>query len=263
MALDAADKFCSVARQGVECDRENRYHALEWLQYADLQQRNFPASMHDLNRMNSIYMEMRRRKEDGKFGGEYSAWLYRMYARQQMATLNLNVEPDGLFDVSTATSATHLLPPPIWNTEPKDLYWKTFSESGALLARVSRLAVESPSRFKNVTEVESLIHSRFLDLQKASANISYVGTLVVIDYRQAVGIWEYLVKNNTQTGLANLKEAARLEMGNVQNSDSPTLPVIPALETYAMYLDFFNQSGAPYWQYSRSRWHYRTQWQMK
>lgn len=93
------------------CDAANRYHSLEWLHYAYLQQGKFKSAQQLLEEMEKI----------AKIENEntYYFWLYRMRARQILSTKNFK--------------PIKSLPKPLIETS-SDKDWAAYSECGLLLA---------------------------------------------------------------------------------------------------------------------------------
>lgn len=231
-AVAAADSFCAATKQGPLCDLDNRYHALEWRQYSSLQMGNINVAMQDLSRVIDITQDAEKLLE----------WKYRMYARQQIMQLDSDVAP----------FQSDSLPTPM--TMDTGVFWKAYSESGALVAKTARLAKKYKGDRLMLAEIRGEVEVRFQKLIGFKVADKYVAKLVEIDYYQARGM---LAEGygNPSLALQEFRRAADLELGNIKVADSPTLPVIPALETLALfYQSIGSQNAEATWKLLHDKW---------
>lgn len=204
MALKAADSYCSAIGGGIDCDFDNKYHALEWHHYSLLQLRD-PSSIADVKRIIVA-------SDTNKL---YSDWRYRMQARQQAVQPTVKIFSS--VDVSELKGT--------------NAFWDAYTESGALVAQ----ALHRSATHKQIPDLTS----RFKSLLNTTITMKYVNTQVSIDSMQYMGL--RLLSLNDKSGLDWLKRAADAEEHNAKDADSPTLPIVPAMETYAVHLKMFGK----------------------
>jgi hypothetical protein len=179
-------------------------------------------------------------------GDAYIAWLYRLYGRQQSSDPSVEIQ---VFEKASGP----LLPPIIYNRmDPAgslDSFWNAYSESGAIVGRVSRLAYQYGNQKKKskkkdllfmtkelCDELENLVTARYTALKAAVSNTPYISTVIDIDASLVKGMILFDMRGDKTTGLSLLKIAADLEFGNEKTTDSPTLPIVSALDTYIGYM---------------------------
>lgn len=184
-----------------------------------------------LNLWESVHDDMQQMIKICKFPGNstYIDRMYRMYARQQMAQLNLDMLPF-LQDVIPATI--------IDKNITGEIFWRAYSESGMIVAKISRIITKISDGLFNMTLIPELklqVEDRLTKLKELTEGMPYIQTLVTIDEQQILGMLA-IQMGDSVGGLAMLAAASELELNNVKDSDSPTLPIVPALETYASYL---------------------------
>jgi hypothetical protein len=241
-AVSVSDRYCNGVGEGPKCDAENRYHALEWRHYALLQLRRGKDARRDLDRINMIAAE------DPSL---FSEWQYRMFARQQILEL----------DKSVAPFTTDALPRSlVQNGTGAAIYWKAYSESGALAAKCAQLARKYTGNAKRLDRLETELSQRFSAILDKVMDAPYIYNLVMIDLYQCKG-WIGQKRGDYPSDVAaSFNTAAQLEMDNKATSDSPTLPVLSGLEALGMYLvDMGGQFEAEkIFRMSDARWSYRT-----
>ncbi|GFR46258.1 hypothetical protein Agub_g7810 [Astrephomene gubernaculifera] len=136
-AVAASDKYCTAIAAGNSCDADNRWHALEWQIYGQLQECALSGATVSYKRMQSVAASM-------NYSGDYVQWLYRSYAHMQLSSLGAV----GAVPLRNASdNATSMLPPPLYGSasgikdaaDISDHFWPPHAEAHALLARIHSL----------------------------------------------------------------------------------------------------------------------------
>ena len=225
---EAGNRFCG---HQVTCDRENRYHSLEWIQYGYLQQGKLGDAMDQLKVIRNLVL-----KHDNI--SEFRVLYSRMRTRQLWQTLNLKVEVavPGTIPFGTET----------------DPYWAIYTKSSEILVEVVA---------ENLSD-EVRVYTEFSRLKTECQvlNDEYLNVLVESDRLMAIAA---LKKRNCTTQVncctdwtSFLDQAVSLADKRPKTATSPTLPNIPVHELYGIYLlQIGNRSKAKQmFQKSRLQW---------
>ncbi|EFJ49877.1 hypothetical protein VOLCADRAFT_89315 [Volvox carteri f. nagariensis] len=170
-AVSASDSYCKAVSKGNDCDADNRWHALEWQLFGQLQQCGVTAAYTSYLRIQGVAASM-------NYTGDYVQWLYRSYAHMQLQSLNSM----GIIPLRNSTdNDTAMLPPPLYDTgavqnaaDIMDHFWPPHAEAHALLARVFSLTYGSDSaRLQNPTVVTTvnLLLARLDTIASAQSNL--------------------------------------------------------------------------------------------
>jgi hypothetical protein len=208
------------------CDRENKYHALEWVHYTLLMQCRRDEALEVIKE----FQEILNRNPNLI---PYQDWMLKMYSRQAVSSPTaLNFIPS-----NHRYADKWWLPMSPCGTE-NNSYWDIFAEAGALYARGMDLI-----KLNDITKTDILtvIDQKLVKLVESAKNISYVEK-----YAKALqlALKACTVRLTCLPGdvgclsqsILKWEEALAIDASNPRDATSPTLPIEPIQEAFGRFI---------------------------
>ena len=225
-----AVQFCSTKYTDLVdiefCDRENKYHALEWVHYNLLMQCRRDEAMKVINH----FQEILNRNPNIS---SYQDWLLKMYSRQVVSS------PTPLkFILSNHDYAENRWLPRSPAGIENNSYWDIFAEAGALYARGMDLI-----KLNDITKTDVLtvIDQKLINLGKKAKDIAYVekNTQALQLALKGCAVRLTCLPGDIaclSQSILKWDEALAVEDSNPRDATSPTLPIEPIYEAYGRFI---------------------------